>query len=330
MTLDLASLLIASQPPADELVASISTVRVDLAAGIVGELRIELEGKPTLPGTGTQLSWRDMPMTVAGHGMSLGTGAPTSTIIARSSLARAMRATYRPGADRDLSPSQWATLRARAHGGTAITQASASREHILTRATPRQSELDVLASLGAATGWTWVEYDAALRFGSRWWAYTNPDAVTHEVTWAAGLPSDALAADLERDTDDTDDTATGLLNLPYQMGAQLRPWHLVNLDGFDEHDGVWLVERVTLTADTDSFVQVHISRPSPPAIRTDVATGTVTRTGTGLLHVAVPNGGAELQLRGLTGHYTPGDRVLLVQAGEELVALGPITSTPAT
>lgn len=273
MSLDTASLLIGGQPPSADLLDLLAAMDLDAAAGSVAQLTLTFKDNTTvlkragLLTEGTQIGWRDGDFTVSGPGLSVDHSGVRRRVTARSSLARRLRLAHRAAAEPHVSPSAWVQRRATRAGGTAVCQPSATRELVLQRSgATRQSDLDVLASLARELGWSWAEWGGLVAFGSGWWALnTATFQRTIAVTWGDGGSQDAISADLDNDTDDRTNSATGTLCLPYDTGAGLRPWDRLDLDGFEEWDGLWLVERLVHGADLANPVTVEIVRPRAPS-----------------------------------------------------------------
>lgn len=274
MSLDTASLLIGGEAPSDDLLDLLTGIRIDAGADAVAQLVCDFDDNSRLLDraglltAGTIVDWRGGRFAVAGVGGRFGNGSGIGrTVVARSALARSLRTSHRAAAERNTSPGAWMARRAATAGGRAVCQPSSSRELILQIAGDRrESDLDVAARIGRRMGWSWAEWGGTIRYGSRWWALTGGPAgqATHAVTWSSGQPSDAYRADLDDDSDDIANTATGSLDVPYDLGASVAPWDLLDLEGFEGWDGLWLVDRVQFTADLSSPVTVEVSRPRPP------------------------------------------------------------------
>lgn len=276
MSLDLDSLLDASGRDVAGL-ATFASAELDLKAGALDQLTLTvLESDARgwerlravgLLSAGASLRWRDCVLGVASVGLEWGRQQMARTLVARSALAGAMKDSYRTSVEVNTSPSAWVTRRAIELGGSAVCQPSATRERVVQMGgTKRQSDLDVVETLASQLGWGWAESGAVLRFGHRYWAWEYPAAL-HTVTWGLAAKTDAHDAQLDMDADDLTNSATGVLTLPYQVGAEVRPWDALTLDGFEDFEGTWLVDRVQITADWASPVTVHISQPRPPSAR---------------------------------------------------------------
>lgn len=276
MSLDLDSLLDSSGREVAGL-ATFASAELDLRAGALDQLTLtvmesDLRGWGRLSAlglltVGASLRWRDCVMVVASVGLEWSHQMASRTLIARSALASAMKDSYRTSVEVNTSPSGWVTRRAVEMGGTASCQPSATRERVIQLGgSRRQSDLDVVETLASQLGWSWAESGATIRFGSRYWAWEFPAAL-RAVTWGLSAVTDAHSAQLDMDADDPTNSATGVLALPYVAGADVRPWDVLSLDGFEDFDGTWLVDRVEIVADWSTPVTVHVSRPLPPSAR---------------------------------------------------------------
>lgn len=186
------------------------------------------------------------------------------TIRARDPLAKQLRRTYKTSAEKKVSPGDWVTGRVRAAGGTATVQASSKRATIAQ--SKNQSVLEVIGDLASELEWSWTSYDGRLLFGSRYaaWQGRLGGLPTWRVTWQANPNTDALSATWTDSDDNTENRAELEIELPYEYGAQLRPWHRIQ-STLPGATGTWLVQSVSITHDGATPVRVTATQPKKPS-----------------------------------------------------------------
>lgn len=275
MRLDSTSLTISGAKVTADLEQVLTGLTLDAGAGSVAQLVITASdvagtiAKTALMTTGTTVTWQGEPWQVGGRATERGSD---NTVIheftCRSTLARRLRATYKASAEKKVSPSQWVTRRVAAAGGVAICQPSSKQGTIAqTSGDNRESELDVIANLAGDLDWTWVEWGGRLWFGSRYWAWQGnaTGQRTWPITWAADPASDAISSSLAVDDDDVESRASGSITVPYGLGVRMRPWDRISLAGHGRDNGIYLVEKVTFSADTSSPISVDVAVPNQPS-----------------------------------------------------------------
>lgn len=270
MSLDLSRLQLRAGKVTAQVASAIVSVTLDAAEASVAALTISLDDAGVLASSGladagSTVLWDGTPWMVGGVTTRWNDDATVRHDVAcRSRLARALRRTYKASAESQVSPSEWVTRRVAAAGGTAICQPSARRSTIAqTSGDERQSELDVIESLAADLGWSWMEFDGRLLFGSPFWAWSaRPSGQkVWPITWRRHPGSDALTVEVAVDDDDTDFTATGSTTVPASAGDRVRPWDLLRLTGFGARDGDYLVTKVSRTADPAAPTALDFAQP---------------------------------------------------------------------
>lgn len=267
-------LRVAGQKLKAELAELVTEVACDYGTESLAELRVVV-ADPALRFIRTPLATFNTTLTLDTEKWSVGaveaalTGddLSTVTIAARSPLARTLRRKYKVSDTKKVSPSQWVTARVKSAGGTAVCQQSSKELDISQRGgDQRQSELDVITGLASELDWAWVEHSNTFYFGSRFWAWQGGAGTpTWPVTWKTKSNSDAIALNWAVSDDNADEFATVDLELPYEAGERMRPWHRIRLRGAGVVDGTWLVESVAVTHDGISPVQISASQPRKPS-----------------------------------------------------------------
>lgn len=267
-------LLIASAKLQADLTELVTEVAYDFSPGQVAELAItaqdptgRLDNSPlaelgtTVTATDTRDEW-----TVGSVEASYGAGI-TWTYRCRSSLAKRLRATFKVGAETQVSPTDWVTRRVKDAGGKVVAQKSAKRVAIGQGGNSnRQSSLDIINSLAGELEWAWVEHGSTLYFGDPYWALKGgPGLPTWPVTWKQDPASDAQLLSVSLSDDDTESRGTLDLTLPHKFGRRLRPWHRLELKNVGRYSGTWLVDTVSWTDDDVSTVDVSCSLPRKPS-----------------------------------------------------------------
>lgn len=264
---------IAGRKIAADVSGNISSIALDFSVGQVAELTISVLD-PTGRLDDTPLA--DMGATVTVSGIpgrweigaidaNYGAGI-TWTYRARSALARQLRKTYKVGAEREVSPTDWVTRRVKELGGVAITQKSSKRATITQAGNEdKQSSLDVMSSLAGELEWEWLEVGGTFYFGDPHWAFKGgAKTPTWPVTWKKSPATDALAMSAVVSDDDTEVSGTLELSLPYLAGSRIRPWHRLRVTGIGRFSGDWLVGGVSYPLDRVSDVAVRCNRPRKP------------------------------------------------------------------
>lgn len=274
--LDLGRIRIAGERVSASIAQAMTSVTLEYSVDAVSQLTLVAEDtkgtllRSGLAAEGSIVTFDGDPWLVGATGSTWGQDNTRGhQLTCRSRVGRSLRRTYKASVERKVSPTDWVRRRVAAAGGTAVCQASSKQGTIAqTSGKDRQSELDVIASLAGDLEWSWVEYAGRLYFGSRYWAWGGGLAGQKDwkVTWSKNAGTDALAAELDVDSDDDTDRASGTVTLSYERGIQLRPWHRVQLAGYgSQFDGLWLVGNLTIAADMVSPITVEIARPRPPA-----------------------------------------------------------------
>lgn len=186
------------------------------------------------------------------------------TIRARDPLAKALRATYKTSGEKKVSPGDWVKRRVTAAGGTATVQQSSKRGAIAQ--SKNESVLDIIGNLAADLEWSWVSHSGRLWFGSRYYAWQGklPALPMWLVSWKADPASDAYAASWTVSDDDVENSGDLELEVPYEHGKRLRPWHRIS-STIPGATGTWLVEEVGITHDGFTPVTIRASRPKKPS-----------------------------------------------------------------
>lgn len=257
-----------------ELAEVVIELTADYAIDSLGELRVVAADpaqrlvKTPLANFNTQVTLDDEKWSVGAFEAAFsGDELSTVTIAARSPLARRLRRRYKVSDTKKVSPSQWVTARVKAAGGKAVCQTSNKELDISQRGgNQRQSELDVIGNLASELDWSWAEHSNTFYFGSRHWAWKGGAGTpTWRVTWKTVEATDALSMSWTVSDDNAEDFANLDLELPYQAGQRLRPWHRIQLRGAGVADGIWLVDSVAVTHDGVSSVAVTASQPRKPS-----------------------------------------------------------------
>lgn len=186
------------------------------------------------------------------------------TVRARDPLAKKLRVTYKTSAEKKVSPGQWVEGRIKKAGGRAIVQPSAKRATIAQ--SKNQSVLDVIGDLAGELEWSWVSHSGVFIFGSRFaaWQGSIGGLPTWRVSWDFEPSTDALSASWSDSDDNTDNRATLEIELAYEHGVRLRPWHRLN-STIPGADGIWLIESVNIVHDGVSAVQISATKPKKPS-----------------------------------------------------------------
>lgn len=213
---------------------------------------------------GTRITFDGQPWQVGTAESTLTEAGAFLTLRARDPLAKNLRKKYRTSAEKKVSPGQWVTGRVTAAGGTAIVQPSSKRGTIAQ--SKNQSVLDVITSLAGDLEWDWTSYDNTFRFGSSYVAWQGGigSASTWRVTWKTNPATDALSAIWSSSDDDTAVLAELNIELPYDAGKRLRPWHLL-FSTIPGAVGTWLVVDVAITHDGVTPVQIKAQQPKKPS-----------------------------------------------------------------
>lgn len=267
-------LRVASKKLKIELAELVTEIACDYAIEALSELRVVAADpgqrfvKTDLATFGKTVTLDDEKWTVGSVEAAFsGDELSTVTMVSRSPLARQLRRKYKVTDTKKVSPSEWVTARVKAAGGTAVCQKSSKQLDISQRGgDQRQSELDVIGGLASELDWAWTEHSNTFYFGSRYWAWQGgANTPTWRVTWKSKPATDAITMTWSVSDDNTDDFATVDLELPYEAGERLRPWHRIDLRGAGIADGTWLVDSVAVTHDGVSTVQVSASQPRKPS-----------------------------------------------------------------
>ena len=186
------------------------------------------------------------------------------TLRARDPLAKKLRVTYKTSAEKKVSPGQWVTGRVKKAGGRAIVQPSSKRGTIAQ--SKNQSVIDVITDLATELEWSWVSHSGVLIFGSRFAAWQGKigGLPTWRVSWDSNPSTDALAATWSDSDDNTENRATLEIELSYEHGARLRPWHRL-ASTIPGADGTWLIESVNIIHDGVTPVQITATKPKKPS-----------------------------------------------------------------
>lgn len=272
---DTAALRLSGTKLTADLDAAITGITVQSSEGSVANLSVTSADpagvlmKSAFAKTGTTVTWYDDTWQVAGLTTRWGSDNTIEhSIDCRSSLARQLRKRYRASVEKKVSPSEWVARRVRSAGGVAVCQPSSRQATIAqTSGAQRQSELDVIADLASQAEWSWVEWGGRLWFGSRHWAWSGNASGQRlwPVTRASNPASDHIEAEISQDDDDTANRASGTVTVPYGYGVRIRPWDRLQLSGYGNRDGIYLVDQVSIEADLVRPIQLGISRPRPPA-----------------------------------------------------------------
>lgn len=185
-------------------------------------------------------------------------------IRARDPLAKQLRTTYKTSGEKKVSPGDWVKRRVALAGGTAIVQPSSKRGTIAQ--SKNESVLDIIGSLAGDLEWSWVAHTGRLWFGSRYFAWQGKlgSLPTWVVSWKENPASDALSASWTVSDDDVENNGDLELEVPYEHGKRLRPWHRIQ-STIPGAAGVWLIEEVGITHDGFTPVNVRVSRPKKPS-----------------------------------------------------------------
>lgn len=246
----------------------VSRVSASWQVGAVAELRVDLVDKgAALAGhqlleLGTQLTWGPCLWQVGSVDRTLAAWGVAVSVACRSELAKSLRlSATRTRSDKNVTPQSWITRRVAELGGTAVVQAGASRRTITQKR--GESVLDVITAQAATMETDWVEIDGVMYVGTPWWAYEGGTGLpVWQVTWMADPATDALALSGSVSEDDVTQGASASLTLPAAVGAQVRPWHRVEVSGAGAPlDGVWLVGDVSMDVGSNEPVSLSLSRP---------------------------------------------------------------------
>lgn len=250
-----------------ELVTSIA---VEYGTDQVAELTVTIADPDNLITTaattliGTTLTFSGVRWQIGSVEATLTEWGTQLAIRARDPLAKRLRVTYKTSAEKKVSPGDWLKARVKSAGGTALVQPSSKRATIAQ--SKNQSVLDVVSDLAGELEWAWTSYDSTLIFGSRYaaWRGRIGSLPTWKVTWQANPASDAMTASWSDSDDNSDNRAELELELPYDYGVQLRPWHRItsNLPGAV---GTWLIETVSIVYDGVTPVQISATQPKKPS-----------------------------------------------------------------
>ena len=186
------------------------------------------------------------------------------TLRARDPLAKKLRVTYKTSAEKKVSPGDWVKGRAKVAGGTAVVQPSSKRATIAQ--SKNQSVLDVIGDLAGELEWSWTSYAGRIYFASRYaaWQGSLAGLPTWRATWKTNPASDALAAAWTQSDDNVENRAELDLELPYEYGARIRPWHRLQ-STIPGATGTWLVNSVDITHDGFTPVQINAVQPKKPS-----------------------------------------------------------------
>jgi hypothetical protein len=274
-TPDLKTFRIAGAKASLGIAAAITDVKLDATEGSIAQLSVEAVDpsgmilRSSLATAGTAIQWGNDIWEVGATTTSWNTdNTITHSFDCRSTLARKLRKTFTTSVEKKVSPSDWVTRRVRQAGGRAVCQPTSKQATIAqTSGKQRQSSLDVIGSLAGELEWTWVEWGNVLYFGSRHWAWSGGPAGQRnwQVNWLASPNSDAISAELTLDSDDVENKASGSVTVPYDYGVKMRPWDRIRLGGFGTHNGIYLIDAVSITADTISPITLKVSQPNLPA-----------------------------------------------------------------
>lgn len=186
------------------------------------------------------------------------------TLRARDPLAKQLRKTYKTSAEKKVSPGDWVKRRVKAAGGTATVQASSKRGTIAQ--SKNESVLDLMSALASDLEWSWVSHSDRLWFGSAYYAWQGRFAAlsTWSVTWQASPATDAMTASWSESDDDPDNNGQLDLELAYEFGKLIRPWHRIS-SKIPGAAGTWLVDQVQITHDGVTPVRVTAVKPKKPS-----------------------------------------------------------------
>lgn len=186
------------------------------------------------------------------------------TLRARDPLAKKLRVTYKTSAEKKVSPGQWVTGRVKRAGGRAIVQPSSKRGTIAQ--SKNQSVIDVISDLASDLEWSWVSHSGVFIFGSRFAAWQGKlgGLPTWQVSWDSNPSTDALAASWSDSDDNTENRADLEIELAYEHGVRLRPWHRL-ASTIPGADGTWLIESVNIIHDGVTPVQITATKPKKPS-----------------------------------------------------------------
>lgn len=268
-TPEVGKLVLPGQRAAD-LAEAVLEIAVDYTVGQLCELAITMvdpKTRITRAATsliGTTVTFDGKPWQVGTVESTLTEAGALLVLRARDPLAKGLRKKYRTSAEKKVSPGQWVTGRVTAAGGTAIVQPSAKRGTIAQ--SKNQSVLDVISALAGDLEWDWTSYDNTFRFGSAYVAWQGGlgSSTTWRVTWKQAPASDALTATWNSSDDDSGVIAELDLELPYEYGKAMRPWHRL-ASTIPGATGTWLVTDVSIKHDGVTPVQVKAQQPKKPS-----------------------------------------------------------------
>lgn len=265
----LRDLELASGESVADVAEVVQDVALEFTPGTVAQLSVTLAdpGRALhshgLLELGTLVRWRGTDWQVGSVDRTFTAWGAGYVVRCRSALAKQLRLTTGPRADKGVTPAEWIGKRVAEAGGKAVVEPGAKARTITMKR--GVSVLDTIGALASATEVQWVEAEGILAVGTPWWALQGGSGLP---TWAVSWPEDALELTAGRSEDDKADGATAALSLAYADGAELRPWHRIDLAGTGtEVDGIWLVESVRFSDDGVSPVSVGLVRPLQTGVK---------------------------------------------------------------
>lgn len=270
MAPEVSSLVVAGSRLRTDLAANVTSITRNLALGQVGELSVVAAGDKLI---GTQLAKYGTSVHFGSGRYQVGAVEPDLgppvllTIRCRSTLARALRKTYKTKAEHKVSAGEWIRRRVHAHDGKVTVQPSAKKGTISqSGGRDAQSELDVIGSLASGAEWVWTERGEHLYVGQRWWFYLGGGSLAKwDLTWRKVEKRDVLTLSGVLSDDDKDNAATASMTVPYALGIRLAPLQRVDLSGAGVLNGTWLIENTTATLDGLTPVTVALTKPRRPS-----------------------------------------------------------------
>lgn len=266
-----------------DVAEAVTSAALSLSASEVTQLTITVADDPKLtllrsglftPGTpskrGSHLAYRNLNLEVRALEVGpLGDGA-LLTVTARSAGAMALRRRKGPLVRKDLSPTQFAALEAKAVGLKFVGEQTAKRKAI-ARKTGKEAESswDTLQRLAEEVGYYCFEVAGTLYFARPTYLVKTQERV--RVAWKRGRTDDALdeLPTCRRSGDDKAKVAQIDAKLRGDLGDQALPGMALVLDNVPSFAGRYLITGVNLNlaegeAASVSAVTAENPEPQPP------------------------------------------------------------------
>lgn len=285
---------------------AVLSASLDLAVGSVTELKLTLAdpdlellaARLFVPGTdrkpGSPVDYMDLKLECAAVEVNDGILTVTARELGAQKLRRARGKLVR----RKLSPTEWASLEAKAAGLAFVGEKSPERRQIVRQAgDDPETSWDTLNRLAEELGYVTFVAAGVLYFGRPSWLADRAQRRLR-VKWQGGdtdpriltMPTCRRTGDNRRRVAEVSVTLTG------ELGDDVRPGHRLTLDGVPTFEGRYLIDAVTIPLDDASPVSVKASTPINPTPQPPDVDSAEARAG----KVSVPRPRAGLTIKGIT------------------------------